>query len=132
MSKVTKMELHPHNGRKSFNGKAVVVSNGKDVVLFSYDTPVCWASVVLFRYDTPVRWANVGLVLHRTCVGRTSKTGEHVGLVLHRAWGGWTSKTGEHVGSFCDEFGIPYKGKRDWDRMAVEAVPKWVKDKCVV
>ena len=99
MSKVTKVELHPHNGRKSFNGKAVVVSNGKDVVLFSYDTPVCWANG---------------------------------GLVLHRTWVGWTSKTGEHVGSFCDEFGIPYKGKRDWDRMAVEAVPKWVNDKCVV
>lgn len=99
MAKITRMELCPRNGRKSFHGKAVVVSNGKDIALFSYGAPVCWTDCK---------------------------------LVLHRTWGGWSAKTGEHVKSFCDEFGVPYKGKRDWDKMDVEAVPKWVKDKCVV
>ena len=85
-------ELKPSNGRKSFGGKALMVSDKKHVALVSYGTVVCWTDA---------------------------------DLKLHRTWGGWSGTTGAHIQSFCDELGIPYKGKKDWTELATEEVPAW-------
>lgn len=87
-------ELIPSNGRKSFGGKAWVVTEGKRVALLSYGTLVCWTDA---------------------------------DLKLHCTWDGWSGTTGAHIQSFCDELGIPYKGKKDWVKLPTEEVLGWAK-----
>lgn len=87
-------ELKPSNGRKSFGGKALIVSDGRRTALLSYGTVVCWTDV---------------------------------DLNLHRTWDGWSGTTGTHVQAFCDELGVPYKGKKDWVKLSTEEVPSWAK-----
>lgn len=87
-------ELKPSNGRKSFGGKALVVSDGRRTALLSYGTVVCWTDA---------------------------------SLNLHRTWDGWSATTGAHVTAFCDDLGVPYKGKADWTNLKVEETPSWTK-----
>ena len=36
---------------------------------------------------------------------------------LEKIWNGWTATTGRHIAAFCNAYGIPYSGKKDWDKI---------------
>lgn len=73
------MELVPHNGRKSFYGKAKVISENGNHTLISYETPVC----------------------------RLKADGTFVRLhINNKQWAKITDTTMRHINAFARTFGI--------------------------
>lgn len=34
-----------------------------------------------------------------------------------KVYQGWTATTGRHITAFCNAYGIPYEGKKTWDKL---------------
>ena len=79
-------ELDPIDGRKSFNGKAIVLEENGNKVLFSYHTPVAYI--------------DAAGSFHRTWSGWSATTGRHIAAFGGPNKAGWCKLPVEPVPAY--------------------------------